>query len=72
MQVTLITTDEKKPLAIFFVLRELFEISRKIPVPEKGIVPLLLLLLLLFCIIIYLFFLVGWVESREKLEEENK
>ena len=61
MQVTLITTDEKKPLAIFFVLRELFEISRKIPVPEKGIVPLLLLflLLLLFCIIIYLFFLVG-------------
>ena len=71
MQVTLITTDEKKPLAIFFVLRELFEISRKIPVPEKGIVPLLLLLLL-FCIIIYLFFLVGWVESREKLEEENK
>ena len=70
MQVTLITTDEKKPLAIFFVLRELFEISRKIPVPEKGIVPLLLLLL--FCIIIYLFFLVGWVESREKLEEENK
>ena len=74
MQVTLITTDEKKPLAIFFVLRELFEISRKIPVPEKGIVPLLLLLLLLLliCIIIYLFFLVGWVESREKLEEENK
>ena len=74
MQVTLITTDEKKPLAIFFVLRELFEISRKIPVPEKGIVPLLLLLLLLllFCIIIYLFFLVGWVESREKLEEANK
>ena len=72
MQVTLITTDEKKPLAIFFVLRELFEISRKIPVPEKGIVPLLLLLLLLFCVIIYLFFLVGWVESREKLEEENK
>ena len=71
MQVTLITTDEKKPLAIFFVLRELFEISRKIPVPEKGIVPLLLLLLL-FCVIIYLFFLVGWVESREKLEEENK
>ena len=60
---------KKKPLAIFFVLRELFEISRKIPVPEKGIVPLLLLL---FCIIIYLFFLVGWVESREKLEEENK
>ena len=60
MQVTLITTYEKKPLAIFFVLRELFEISRKIPVPEKGIVPLLLLLLLLlFCIIIYLFFLVG-------------
>ena len=58
MQVTLITTDEKKPLAIFFVLRELFEISRKIPVPEKGIVPLLLLLLL-FCFIIYLFFLVG-------------
>ena len=47
---------KKKPLAIFFVLRELFEISRKIPVPEKGIVPLLLLL---FCIIIYLFFLVG-------------
>ena len=38
---------KKKPLAIFFVLRELFEISRKIPVPEKGIVPLLLLLLLL-------------------------
>ena len=72
MQVTLITTDEKKPLAIFFVLRELLEISRKIPVPEKGIVPLLLLLLLLFCIIIFLFFLVGWVESREKLEEENK
>ena len=62
MQVTLITTDEKKPLAIFFVLRELLEISRKIPVPEKGIVPLLLLLLLLlllFCIIIFLFFLVG-------------
>ena len=46
---------KKKPLAIFFVLRELFEISRKIPVPEKGIVPLLLLLLL-FCIIIYFFF----------------
>ena len=23
-------------------------------------------------IIIFLFFLVGWVESREKLEEENK
>lgn len=36
MQVWLITTDEEKPLAIFFVLRELFEISRKIPVPEKG------------------------------------
>ena len=65
MQVTLITTYEKKPLAIFFVLRELFEISRKIPVPEKGIVPslLLLLLLLLFCIIIYLFFFSGL--SRE-------
>ena len=49
---------KKKPLAIFFVLRELFEISRKIPVPEKGIVPLLLLLLLLllFCIIIIFFF----------------
>ena len=55
MQVTLITTDEKKPLAIFFVLRELFEISRKIPVPEKGIVPLLLLLLLLLFLYYYFF-----------------
>ena len=71
MQVTLITTDEKKPLAIFFVLRELFEISRKIPVPEKGIVPLLLLFIYLFLFLFFIF-LVGWVENRKKLEEENK
>ena len=77
MQVTLITTDEKKPLAIFFVLRELFEISRKIPVTEKGMYHYYYYYyyyyyLFFFCIIIFLFFLVGWVESREKLEEENK
>ena len=37
------------------MLRELFEISRKIPVPEKGIVPLLLLLLLLLFLYYYFF-----------------
>ena len=73
MQVTLITTDEKKPLAIFFVLRELFEISRKIPVPEKGIVPsLLLLLLLLFCIIIYLFFFSGLSRESGKVRRREQ
>ena len=38
------------------MLRELFEISRKIPVPEKGIVPLLLLLLLFLYYYFFVFF----------------
>ena len=58
------------------MLRELFEISRKIPVPEKGIVPLLLLLLLLLLLFLYYYFFVffsglsresGKVRRREQI-----
>ena len=71
MQVTLITTDEKKPLAIFFALREMFEISCKIPVPEKGIVPLLLLLLLLL-FFYYFYFFSGLSRESEKVRRREQ
>ena len=54
------------------MLRELFEISRKIPVPEKGIVPLLLLLLLLLFLYYYFFvFFSGLSRESGKVRREQ-
>ena len=75
MQVTLIPTEEKK-LSLSFSpyvcqLRVVVNFSQNTSSWKRHCAIIIIIIIYLFLFLFFIF-LVGWVENRKKLEEENK
>ena len=78
MQVTLIPTEEKK-LSLSFSryvcqLRVVVNFSQNTSSWKRHCAIIIIIIIIYLFLFLFLFFifLVGWVENRKKLEEENK